>query len=126
MMKVYSGKCCLCDTGHPVKATSTYGEEVELHTGDIVILWHGSNIDNELEQWTPSNGLTCVLTDQYQSFTNGEVYENPRPHQPFVMGIKDCGFDSKEWRIQLVKKHSDVIDGEKWPEFGFSYKTGAS
>lgn len=120
-LKVFSGKCCLCDVGIPVNAKSTWGDEVEIHTGDIIILWHGSYIGTDIEQWLPSVGLTAVVADQYQSFMNGAISVLNASPTPFPMGIKDCGFSDPEWRIQVVKKYSDAIEGENWPEFGFSY-----
>lgn len=121
-MKVFSGNCCLCDVGMPVGAQDESGNE--LHTGDIVIINHGDYIGTELERWSRIGGLTVVVSDQYKSFSDGTVEEIAEP-KPFVMGIKDCGFNHPEWRIELVKKFSDVIDGEHWPAYRFSYKIAA-
>jgi hypothetical protein len=120
-LKVFSGKCCLCDVGIPVKARSTWGDPVEIHTGDIIILWRGGFIGTDVEQWTPDSELTVVVADHYQSYSDGSIELIKEPEAPFPMGIKDCGFDSPEWRIQVVKKFSDVIPGEHWPAYGFSY-----
>lgn len=121
ILKVWSGKCCLCDVGIAVAANSTWGDPVQIHTGDIVMLWHGDYIGTDLESWTPSKELTAVVANQYQSFSNGAIELLDSNPQAFAMGIKDCGFDHLEWRVQVVKKFSDVIDGERWPEYGFSY-----
>ena len=80
----------------------------EIHVGDIAIVWRGDYIGTDLEIWTPCDGLTAIVG------TEGDF---------FVMGIKDCGFDSKEWRIQIVKKHWDVVDNEQWPAYGFNYQS---
>lgn len=119
-LKVFSGKCCLCDVGVDISQKDYMGES--LHTGDIVMVWHGEFIGTESECWYPSGGLTVVVSDQYQSFSNGSVVQKDDAPEPFVMGIKTCGFDDPEWQIHIVKKFRDVVDGEHWPAYGFSYK----
>jgi hypothetical protein len=120
-LQVFSGKCCLCDVGIPIKSKATFGNNRnELHTGDIVIVWRGNYIGTDIECWNPT-GLTVVVSDQYQSYSDGSVIEQ-LPHKPYVMGIANIGFEHPEWQIQLVKSHTDVIDGEHWKDFGFSYK----
>lgn len=126
VLKVFSGKCCLCDVGIPTNAISTWGNRVEIHTGDIIILWHGSYLGTDLEEWTPCSELTCVVANQYQSYSDGTIsLANPVP-TPFPMGIKDCGFDHPEWRIQVVKKYTDVVTGEHWKAYGFSFSESAT
>lgn len=120
-LRVFSGKCCLCDVGIPVQAQSTWGDPVEIHTGDIVIVWHGDYLGTDLETWTPSGGLTAVVSDDYQSFSDGTIKPLDTEEEAFAMGIKDCGFLHPEWRVQVVKKYLDVIPGEHWPQYGFSY-----
>lgn len=120
-LRVFSGKCCLCDVGIPVGATSTWGEPVEIHTGDIVVLWHGRWVGTDVEEWTQSGGLTAVVSNDYQTYSDGVIELIHDGGKPFAMGIKDCGFDDSEWRVEVVKKYSDVIPGEHWPQFGFSY-----
>lgn len=121
IIKVWSGNCCLCDVGIPVNAKSTWGDPIELHTGDIIILWRGDYLGTDLEQWMPCSDLTVVVADQYQSFSDGSISILSKNPEPFPMGIKKCGFDSPEWKIQVVKKYSDVVDGEHWPAYGFSF-----
>ncbi|UXH58362.1 hypothetical protein [Pseudomonas aeruginosa] len=120
-LRVFSGKCCLCDVGIPVGATSTYGDPIEIHTGDIVIIWHANYLGTYFETWIPTDGLTAVVSRDYQSFSDGTVQVLDTVSEAFAMGIKGCGFRHPEWRVQVVKKYSDVIPGEHWPEFGFSY-----
>lgn len=120
-LRVFSGKCCLCDVGIPVKAKSTWGDPVEIHTGDIVILWHGDYLGTDIETWTPTDGLTAVVSCDYQSFSDGTVQLRDTSEDAFAMGIKDCGFLHPQWRVQVVKKYSDVIPGEHWTQYGFSY-----
>lgn len=119
-LKVFSGECCQCDVGIPVGHEDMHGNP--LHTGDIVQLWSGDYIGTDLEQWTPTDHLTCVVSDQYQSYTSGRIEEKDNP-RPFVMGIKDAGFGSPEWKVRIVKSHADVIQGEHWTAFGFRFDT---
>lgn len=121
-LKVFSGKCCLCDVGIPTGAKSTWGDPIEIHTGDIVIIWRGSYIGTDFEEWVPSAGLTVVVSENYQSYNGGVEIEAIGPGTPYPMGIKSCGFNHPEWRVQVVKKYSDVVPGERWPNFGFSYQ----
>ena len=108
----------MCDIGIPVGHDDAHGHP--LHTGDIVQIWHGDYLDTDLEQWMPADGLTCVVSDQYQSYSDGSIVENKDP-QPFVMGIKSCGFDHPGWKVAIVKSHADVIRGERWPDYGFRF-----
>jgi len=103
-MNIYSGKVKQGVVGTATEFEDQSGKE--LHVGDIVIVWSGDYIGTDLEQWTPTKGLTAIVCDE---------------DGPFVMGIKNCGFDDEKWRIQIVKKHWDVIQGEHWPEYGFNY-----
>ena len=120
-LRIFSGKCCLCDVGIPVNAFSTWGDPVEIHTGDIVIVWHGDYIGTDIESWTPTDGMTAVVASHYQSFSDDVIELRREACEPFAMGIKDCGFNHPEWRVQVVKKFSDVVPGEHWPVYGFSY-----
>lgn len=91
-LRVYSGESCKCDVGLPVGAKDRMGRD--LHTGDIVIVWHGEYLGTDIERWDPSEGLTCVIADQYQSYSDGSITQNPVGLiDPFVMGIKDCKLD---------------------------------
>ena len=81
-----------------------------LATGDIVMLGHRCYVGTDAETLTYDALLTVVVA-------------NPEDGKPFVMGIKDCGFTSPEWQIQLVKKFSDVVDGEHWAAYGFNYRS---
>jgi hypothetical protein len=115
-LKVWSGDCCLCDvgldTGHGFK------------TGDIVLLWKGEHIDTDNERWEPLRNLTVVVADQYTTYSNGKIEETESP-EFYVMGIRDCGFDDPSWDIWLVKDHSDVVTGEHWRDYGFSFRQTA-
>lgn len=99
-MKIYSGSVCMGECGVPVADG--------LHTGDIVQIWHADSDDPDRCIWTPIERLSAVVTDM----DTGEH---------FVMGIKACGFSDPQWRVVVVKKWSDVVDGEHWPAYGFRY-----
>lgn len=118
-LKVFSGECCLCNIGIPVGHFDESGHP--LHTGDIVVVLEGRYIGKECEFWSGGDSLTAIVANQFQSYSNGSIRIDDLNAAPFVMGIKDAGFDSPEWRVRLVKKFSDVVEGENWPQFGFSY-----
>ena len=117
-MYIYSGNCRLCDTGTKVGLKDWCGEE--LHTGDIVVLYHND---------AQAGGLTVVVSDQYTTFSDyreSATYkhvENLSP-SPFIMGIKDAQLDEEgAWKCIKVKGFESVIDGEHWPDYGFNYKS---
>ena len=99
MLKIYSGEVCCGEVG---KAAPN-----GFHVGDIVMVYAGSFIGTDAERWDYTGHLTAVVDAE---------------DGPFVMGIKSCGFEHPEWRIELVKKYSDVVPGEKWPAYGFNYR----
>ncbi len=99
-MRIWSGQVCLGETGIEVVNG--------IHTGDIIILWHREHAGTEYEMWAPTEHLSAVVTD----LDTGEHYP---------MGIRTAGFDAPDWRVQVVKKFSDVISGEHWPAWGFRY-----
>lgn len=116
-LMVHSGECCLCQVGLETGATDFKGREV--HTGDIVSLYRiEDGEDGQIELVTP---LTVVIADQFQSFSNGAVRLVERPMQFFAMGIKSAGLSSPDWQVAIAKKYHDVVDGEHWPAWGFSY-----
>ncbi|WP_395175085.1 hypothetical protein [Roseibium alexandrii] len=118
VLRIFSGNCCEGDIGLTVDAKDVQGKD--LHTGDIVLLYH---VFDEEAGPIECYGLTAIVSDQYTSFSDGTYRRNPEPPEFYCMGIKTCGFDDPAWRIQIVKKFNDVIDGENWPRYGFSYKT---
>lgn len=120
-MKVYSGNCFLGKCGDPLGVNDECGKP--LFVGDIVLTYtddgHGPT------------GLTVALFDDYSTDTTGK-YWIEEECGPWVMGIKNVKFwdyepefeetDSNRWMVKKVKDWSDVIDGEKWSDFGFNYK----
>lgn len=121
MLRVFSGKSCLCDVGIEWNGYDRWGNKLQLHTGDIVLLWNVCHADTDFEQHI-FQGTTAVVANQYTSYTDGEVVVNKESLQVFVMGIKDVDLSTEDWRVEIVKKYTDVIDGEHWKEFGFNYK----
>ncbi|MDY6857334.1 MAG: hypothetical protein SWO11_22050 [Thermodesulfobacteriota bacterium] len=119
-MKIYSGSCCLCDVGLPANQKDIHGND--LFSGDIVMLWHGSYLGTDIEEWLPSDGLTAIVGNQYQSYSNGTVKLLTNKPSLFTMGISDCGIQNDEWKVSLVKSHKDIIPGERFIAYGFNYK----
>lgn len=119
-MKIYSGSCCLCDVGIDSGQEDMHGDR--LFSGDIVQLWHGNYVDTDMEEWLPSSGLTAIVGNQYQSYSDGSVDLIDESPDLFTMGIANCGIQNKDWKVSLVKSHKDVIEGERFPSYGFNYK----
>ena len=119
-LKVHSGECCLCDVGIPTGFQDQGGKP--LHTGDIVLVYHVQHPGTDNEYWADTGNLSAVVSDQYQSFSGGNVQVNNRNPEPFVMGIKSAGFNDPEWAIVRLKAFSDVVDGEHWTAYGFNYR----
>lgn len=121
-MRIYSGRCCLCDVGIPTRERGRNGNE--LYSGDVVQLWHGSWIGTESEQWLPSSGLTAIVGNQYQSYTGGRIELITDTPELFTMGIASVGIQGEEWKVTLVKSHKDIVDGERILSFGLNWKEG--
>ena len=121
MLRVFSGNSCLCDVGIEWNGYDRWGSKLQLHTGDIVLIYKVCHADTDFEEHI-FQGMTAVVANQYTSFTDGEVVVNEEPLQVFVMGIKDVDISAEDWRVEIVKKYIDVVDGEHWKEFGFNYK----
>lgn len=94
----------------------------ELFTGDIVQLWHGNYVGTDSEEWMPSDGLTAIVAEQYQSYSDGSIVLLDDAAEPFTMGIKGCGISNDEWHVSLVKSHTEIIVGERFKAFGFNYR----
>ena len=114
---ILSGNCRLGDVGEQTPLIDSAGNE--LFVGDIVIT---SIIDKF--GICSNNGLTVVCSDKWTSYTDGSHIAKKESVGYFVMGIKNVDFmgaDAEHWIVNRVKSHSNVIAGENWPEFGFSY-----
>ncbi len=120
MKKIYSGSCCLCDCGIPTQEKDIHGKE--LFSGDIVQLWHGDYLGTDIEQWMPFGGLTAIVGNQYQSYSDGTIKTLTDTPTLFTMGIASCGVQNHEWKVSLVKSHKDIVDGERFIAYGFNFK----
>ena len=118
---VYSGVCRQGTLGMETSLNDVTGEK--LYVGDIVM---ASTIDKS--GICSNNGLTVVVSDEFRSVNNGKETEYiPKEGQIeyFVMGIKNVDFmnaDSEKWIVKKLKSFKDVVNGEKWTDFGFNYK----
>lgn len=121
MLRVFSGNSCLCDVGVEWNGYDRWGNKLQLHTGDIVLVYKVCHADTDFEEHI-FQGMTAVVANQYKSFTDGEVIVNKEPLLVFVMGIKGVDLSTEDWRVEIVKKYTDVVDGEHWKDFGFNYK----
>ena len=119
-MRVYSGSCCMCDTGIPTGQKDMDGSP--LFTGDVVQLWHGNYIGTDLEEWYPSTGLTVVIAEQYQSYSDGRVEVITDNPQPYTMGIANVGVQGDKWKVIIVKSHEDIISGERFKSYGINFQ----
>jgi hypothetical protein len=115
LMYVYSGKCRLCETGVKTPFADVMGNT--LFTGDIVIV--------ATDDCPMPSGLTVVVSDQYQSYSDGshvEHVEKEDGHEFFVMGIKSVDlYAPGQWHVIRLKEHSDIVNGEHWQAYGFRY-----
>ncbi|WP_396234139.1 hypothetical protein [Acinetobacter baumannii] len=113
---IYSNKNGLpsCDVGIEAKNIKSVVNGEVVHTGDVVLVWHGHYVGTDDECWYPADQLTTVLFDQYGYFSNGE------DEQPFVMFYKNGDFENY-YKVQVVKSHKDIVSGEHW-----TFKGGCS
>lgn len=107
-MYVYSGKCRLCEVGVETDMVDRRGDN--LFTGDIVVIWTENYF----------SGMTVVVGNQFQSYTNG-THELLGFDEKFIMGIKQVRLEDGEWSVIRVKSFSEVVEGEHWASFGFSF-----
>jgi hypothetical protein len=120
---VFSGRCLQAVCGKATSFNDINGEP--LRTGDIVMIFSVREDDGDPDYFP--KGLTAVVSDEFTSYATGEGTRherNPGPPGYFVMGIKDVPLDGEgNWRVMKVKGFEDVVEGEHWPQYGFSYKT---
>lgn len=110
-MYVYSGDCRKCEVGLETDLVDWNGDP--LRTGDIVIL-----IKDDMY----NSGLTVVVSDQWTSYSDGTHVKREGDLEFYVMGIKSVVL-GEGWQAVRVKKFEDVIEGERWPDYGFNYKS---
>ena len=123
-MYLFSGNCCLCECGDFTNSFDMYGDRIRV--GDIVQLWHGNYIGTDIEEWFPSTGLTAVVRDEFRTVNHGykiaiEKCNDLDSMIPFTMGIKSCGISDDEWNIKIVKSFSEIVDGERFKDYGFNF-----
>jgi len=117
-MYIYSGECRQGTCGDKTGLKDFSGKE--LFVGDIVM----SSIIDKMGI-CDNHGLSAVVSDRWQSYSDGSNIEKENNIEYFVMGIKSIDFmvkDSEEWIVKKLKDWTDCIDGEHWKEYGFSYK----
>lgn len=122
-LAVFSGRCCKGVIGTPVEFKDMNG--VALHVGDIVQTFTVKSCEDDDGEWLEMMGasLTAVVDDEWISYSDGTHIKNPSPRSPYVMGISSVPMhEPGKWRVRLVKSHRSVIEGEHWPEYGFSYR----
>ena len=114
---VFSGNCRIGDVGEKTNLKDMTGKD--LFVGDIVI----TSVIDSLGV-CDNTGLTVVCSDRWTSYSDDTHKEKDEGVEHFVMGIKDVDFmgaDSEKWIVKKVKSYEDVVMGEHWKDFGFSY-----
>lgn len=109
-LHVFSGQCEHGKCGIKTHIIDDYDNQ--LRVGDIVVTTHrdefGVNCDYS---------LTVVVDDRPN--LDGSTEKG----KPFVMGLAKIDWPAdKDWFIMRVKKFEDVLEGEKWPNFGFNFR----
>lgn len=118
---LFSGNCLLAIIGLPTKLKDIHGKTC--HTGDIVLLWSRDEFSDPEFGFPHNHGLTSIVEDKYTTYSTGEI-KHEKDGKPFVMGIKNAGIGADSiWAVEIVKKYSDIVPDEKWPNYGFNYRT---
>lgn len=127
-MFIYSGKCRLCEVGLTTDLKDDLGNK--LRTGDIVMSYTVAKDTGFRSVY----GITVVVANHYDNIAGVPPTERIEENksEPFVMGIKACDiqepledYPTTVWRVHRVKEYEDIIDGEKWSDFGFNYRSDA-
>ena len=115
-MYVYSGDVRLCKVGADTEFRDLHNNL--LRTGDIVVSWcrDGHTV----------TGLSVVVRDEFNCYFGQEPIPLDEPGEPFVMGLKTANITEPDtegfWQVMRVKRAEDVIDGEHWKDYGFSFR----
>jgi hypothetical protein len=113
---IKSGKCVMGSVGDPTTIKDARG--LSLFVGDIVATYTVDHLGQSC-----LHGLTAVVDGGLVTYTNGKTVNKIPDEPPFVMGTKSIDFcTDDEWFCLRLKSHKDVIPGEHWPEYGFSYE----
>ena len=121
-LAVFSGECLQGVCGI---ATGFFDmHDKPLFTGDIVQVY-------SVESWVTEHGdllsympegLTAVVSDEWTSYMDGSFVRKSGCAEFFVMGIRDVDLEEPgTWRVRKLKDFSDVVLGEHWKDYGFSY-----
>jgi hypothetical protein len=116
-LEIFSGQVSMGLCGEPVGFTDMGGKP--LHVGDVVLTFtaspHGAPEEPYMQHWP--EGMTAVV-DRGEKFGAVSRY--------FVMGIASVPMDDPgEWRVLKVKSFDEVVPGEHWRSYGFSYREAA-
>lgn len=120
---MFSGDCIKGICGEAVGFCDMAGEP--LHVGDIVQTFVVKERKGDGCEWLDMMGdkLTVVVSDEWSTYSDGRHLRNKDGRGYFVMGIASVPMDDPgHWRVRLVKSHRDVIEGERWPAYGFNYR----
>lgn len=110
-MNIYSGKCLMGRCGLETNIKDALHNE--LFVGDIVALVNDYGF----------MGLTAIVEDGIETYSDGNILIPEGSTEKFVMGIKSVNIGEDDgWWIVRSKPHYCVVDGENWPEYGFNYK----
>ena len=119
-MRIFSGKVCMGYCGTPTHEFDELGNE--LFVGDIVKLYHGQFIGTDDETWHPSGGLTAIVSNKYVTYGDGSIEVITETPKAFTMGIFNTGVQGKEWKVELIKSHRDIVPGEHMVFYGFNWR----
>jgi len=120
-MYVYCGECRQGTVGMQTDLVDVNGDP--LYVGDMIVPC--SIVNGDLASTLI---LTAVVSDEFHTFvtTGGKEHRRKKGKIKFyIMGLEHASFNEKDkngWRILRFKKHHEVVDGEKWRQFGFNYK----
>lgn len=116
-MFVYSGKCKMCEVGLDSDLIDVH--ERKLKTGDVVIVY------KEIQTSTVEKncvGIGVIAANHFKNVSGEKPSkrDNTNKIRPYVMGFSSGG---TPWKIRLVKSYSDIVDGEKWSDYGFHFSS---
>lgn len=110
---VFSGACFYGEVGQPTDLFDLAGNR--LHVGDIVQAY------KTLSNYRADPSV--VVQDGFTHYQGGEVLRTAIKDRFFVMGLKSvCLEKDRSWEFNMLKKHTHIIEGEKWPDYKFNYK----
>jgi len=118
-LAVFSGNCLMGLCGEDAGFHDMSGND--LRVGDIVMIYTVKEWGEGGVDYFP-DGLTAVVSNEWTSYHDGTHKRSEGEIRYFVMGLASVPMDAPgEWRVIRVKKFEDVVHGEHWSAFGFSY-----